>query len=43
MFDIVKELTVHNHFKDVLSNPTKKDPTNPFVKFRDDFPPFCLN
>ena len=43
MFDIVKELTVHTHFQDVLTTASEKEPKSPFVKFRDDFPPFCLN
>ena len=43
MWDIVKELVAHTANIKQLTKPTKKDPTNPFVKFRDDFPPYCLN
>ena len=42
MCDIVKELVAHTDNVKQLKL-TKKDPTNPFVKFRDDFPPYCLN
>jgi 3-hydroxy-3-methylglutaryl CoA synthase len=43
MWDIVKELVAHTDNVKQLTKLTKKDPTNPFVKFRDDFPPYCLN
>ena len=43
MFDIVKELVVSTAEVTHLLDSLQKEPKSPFVKYHQDFPPFCLN